>query len=206
VSGGQTYTEQAADEEWISIRKQTPSASKEDVVSISCREGAKFGRASVCFRHAAADFMEGYDSIDIDVGGQNLNLLRVTRQKKAKGEFKLAYPGRQNGGTRTPRAMFAVEVWPNETRSRPATYKIVGDRLVATLPDDWAKPLEAIRDKQPYRAGLPKVAEAQEQAARSRVTTDQTPPLRRSPNAIPLAGEPPPGRSALDMRNKSGGR
>lgn len=203
------------DEDWIPVKKQTASGFKHDlVVSIAAKENAKAGRASICFRGDAKNFLgDAAISVDIDVGRDDLNRLRIRAHRNSDGEFKLARPGR--GAAGTPRAIFAIDLWPNQTRSQPAEYQIVHkgqvSYLIATLPKDWAKPLADIKTEPKLNsAGLPKVhasptakTSAGAQVLKAADAIKASHPNRGQPSVN--MGEPPPGRSALDQKRAAQG-
>lgn len=199
------------DDEWIPLKKMTASGLKPDlVVSIKAKEGAKAGRAAVVFRGEAKRWLGDCLSVDIDVGGADLNKLRIRGYAKASdGQFVLSRTGRVGSDGKhssSPRAQFAVDLWPNEDREREASFTIKHEGkasyLIATLPKNWAKPLGDIKDAPKTNSGgLPRVDPEKAGAAMRSVAglPPQSHPTR-SASTIPVAGEPPPGRSALDQR------
>ncbi len=159
-------------------------------VSIRRREwkNGKKIRSTLLFRGEAAATLEKLllsgDSnfVRIDLGGANANKLRI----------RAGQPGWTNSfGVTRPRNMLRILVgemsaWPNDERGPvKGEYEVVDDgkTMILTFPVDWAREVKAL---------APPVASA----------ISSIPPSRRPAPVIGVMGEPPPGRSALDQRNR----
>jgi hypothetical protein len=136
----------ANDDDWIELEPAPKAGTKMPDVTVRItppaigadkdgkRRRSPHARAWVVFREDAAVWIENHTRFRVAIGGPYANKIKVTPDKE-RGRY-------ESGILKGVSRMFlgVINAWPSEGRdSTEARWEIVGDSMVLTLPNDWAK-------------------------------------------------------------------
>jgi hypothetical protein len=184
------------DTEWHDIEPRKAAGVRKEDAEISLTfwsraKGEPRARAMIVLRNEPYRILKDKASrFRVQIGGAGKNMIRIIPDD-VRGRFEL--PELKGVGRMS---LGHVADWPNEERRHvDATWTPSHGGLVLVLPFDFAEPTTAIRRPPP-----PVVQPTRPAAPSGIPITTKAPGLERQRAVVQMAGEPPPGRSALDQR------